>query len=94
MLSVILLKEDSMGNKDITEKQLEDYNDVFADIINVLLFDGKRVVGENDLEDVLAKSQFKDDGGKLHEQERDNAKLCRKQKVSIPKTLYVTLTKC
>jgi len=27
-----------MGAKDITEKTLEAYNDVFADIINVLLF--------------------------------------------------------
>ena len=26
-----------MGQKDITEKVLEDYNDVFADIINGLL---------------------------------------------------------
>ena len=29
-----------MGQKDIAEKILEDYNDVFADIINGLLFDG------------------------------------------------------
>ena len=27
-----------MGAKDITEKTLEAYNDVFADIINVMLF--------------------------------------------------------
>ena len=27
-----------MGEKDITEKILADYNDVFADIVNVLLF--------------------------------------------------------
>ena len=33
-----------MQGKDITEKMLEKYNDVFADIINVLLFDGRRVV--------------------------------------------------
>ena len=26
-----------MGNKDLTEKILEDYNDVFADIMNTLL---------------------------------------------------------
>ena len=30
-----------MGEKDISEKMLADYNDVFADIINVLLFNGK-----------------------------------------------------
>ena len=33
-----------MGQKDVTEKLLEDYNDVFADILNVLLFDGKQVI--------------------------------------------------
>ena len=38
-----------MGEKDITEKTLEAYNDVFADIINVLLFDGKQVVRENEI---------------------------------------------
>ena len=30
-----------MGQKDMTEKLLEDYNDVFADILNVLLFEGR-----------------------------------------------------
>lgn len=34
----------SNKEKDITQKTLERYNDVFADIINVLLFDGRRVV--------------------------------------------------
>lgn len=29
-----------MGEKDIIEKTLESYNDVFADIVNVLLFKG------------------------------------------------------
>ena len=39
-----------MGEKDIAEKTLEAYNDVFADIVYVLLFDGKRLVQENELE--------------------------------------------
>lgn len=39
-----------MGEKDITEKMLADHNDVFADIINVLLFNGKRIVNENELQ--------------------------------------------
>ena len=34
-----------MGEKDLTEKILEDYNDVFADIMNALVFKGKDVVG-------------------------------------------------
>lgn len=33
-----------MGEKDITEKILADYNDVFADIVNVLLFGGKQLL--------------------------------------------------
>ena len=33
-----------MGQKDIAEKTLEEYNDVFADIVNVLIFNGKRTV--------------------------------------------------
>ena len=31
-----------MKEKDITQKVLEDNNDIFADIVNVLLFDGSR----------------------------------------------------
>ncbi len=33
-----------MGSKDIVEKQLEDYNDVFSDILIVLLFDSKTLL--------------------------------------------------
>lgn len=63
-----------MGQKDITEKILEDYNDVFADIINVLLFRGNRIVKEESLKETKVKSQYKAEAGKLHEQERDVAK--------------------
>lgn len=40
-----------MGQKDIAEKILEAYNDVFSDIVNVLLFNGEQVLKENELED-------------------------------------------
>lgn len=63
-----------MGQKDITEKLLEDYNDVFADIVNVLLFRGNRIVKEESLKETKVKSQYKAEAGKLHEQERDVAK--------------------
>ena len=43
-------RKDKKGNKDLTEKILEDYNDVFADIVNVLLFNGERRVKESELE--------------------------------------------
>lgn len=42
-----------MGEKDLSEKILEDYNDVFADIMNVLLFDGKDVVKPDSLKKQL-----------------------------------------
>lgn len=66
-----------MGEKDISEKVLEDYNDVFSDIVNVLLFHGDQLVKENELENIKDKSQYKADG-RLHEQERDVAKIWHK----------------
>ena len=62
-----------MGEKDISEKTLESYNDVFADIINVLIYKGKNKVKPDELTDATARSQYKF-GSKLHEQERDVAK--------------------
>ena len=65
-----------MREKDITEKILADYNDVFADIVNVLLFDGEQVVSADDLENVKDRSQYKADG-RIHEQERDVSKVLK-----------------
>ena len=62
-----------LGSKDITEKTLEAYNDVFADIVNGLLFQGRPVIQEYALTDAQPFSMYKADG-KLHEQERDVAK--------------------
>ena len=62
-----------MAEQDMTEKTLESYNDVFADIVNVLLFKGKRIIGEDELVPESPRSIYKADG-KLHEQERDVAK--------------------
>ena len=72
-----------MGQKDIVEKHLEDYNDVFADIVNALVFKGKQAVRPRDLIPVKVRSQYKADEGKLHEEERDNAKYWSKGKVKI-----------
>ena len=33
-----------MGQKDITQKNFEAYNDVFSDIVNGTLFDGREVI--------------------------------------------------
>jgi len=70
------------NEKDIAEKFLEAKNDVFADIVNVLLFNGREVVKEDELEPTLLRSQFKGDGG-LHEQERDVAKFWKNGKICI-----------
>ena len=71
-----------MSEKDITEKTLEDYNDVFADIVNVLLFDGQLIVKEDELIATRARSQLKLDGS-IHEQERDNVKIWQRNKFRI-----------
>ena len=47
--------------KDIAEKVLLSYNDVFSDIVNVLLFGGKEVILENDLEDQTTRTAYKAD---------------------------------
>ena len=60
-----------MGEKDISEKLLADYEDVFADIVNVLLFHGERRVKPDTLQTTATVSHYKADDAKLHEQERD-----------------------
>lgn len=60
--------------KDITEKRLESYADVFADIINVLLFNGERKMQADDLLDSLPHSLYKGTEKKIHDEERDVAK--------------------
>lgn len=74
-----------MAEKDITEKILADYNDVFADIMNGFLFHGKQVVFPDDLENTKDKSQYKADG-KIHEQERDVSKLLKKDHMTVVMT--------
>lgn len=71
-----------MAEKDVTEKTLESYNDVFADIVNTLMFNGKQVVDPDDLEDQLPRSLYKADG-KFREIERDVAKRWKKHNIRI-----------
>jgi hypothetical protein len=62
-----------MSQKDISEKILEAYNDVFSDIVNVLLFDGEEVIKPDELEEQAPRTAYKADG-KYREIERDVAK--------------------
>ncbi len=59
-----------MGSKDKTEKSLEDLNDVFADIVNVLLFDGEEILTPGSLSEASPYSNYTENG-KIRDQERD-----------------------
>jgi hypothetical protein len=72
--SNIATRRRKMGQKDLSEKILEDYNDVFADIINGLVFNGEQRVRPESLTNGLVHSQYKADDNQLHEQERDVTK--------------------
>jgi hypothetical protein len=72
-----------MAEKDMTEKILEDYNDVFADIMNVLVFHGERRVAPSSLHKTDVRSMYKADDSKLHEQERDIAKLWQNGNIQL-----------
>lgn len=67
----------------MAEKLLADYNDVFADIVNVLLFNGEQLITEDELEDTNIQSHYKADDNTLHEQERDIAKLIKHKNLCI-----------
>lgn len=62
-----------MGKKDLIERKLEDYSDVFADIFNVLLFGREKLLPEF-LDDTSTVSVYKDAVDELREQKRDVVK--------------------
>jgi len=72
-----------MAEKDLTEKILEDYPDVFADIYNALVFHGKQIIKDSDLSESIVHSQYKADDNKVHELERDCAKRWGKDNVLL-----------
>ena len=63
-----------MAAKDYLEKQLLRYADVFADILNVCLFGGKRLILVEELVEAATLSIYKDKTLKFRMQERDLAK--------------------
>ncbi len=71
-----------MKDKDIAEKILEDYPDVFADIVNGFLFNGNEVVKPEELEDMKLRSAYRAEL-KLHDMERDVAKRWKKNGIRI-----------
>lgn len=71
-----------MGTKDTTQKRLEDFEDIFADISKVLLYDGEDIIKENELETVTAKDTYTVEQ-QIHEVERDVAKRWRHHSLHI-----------
>lgn len=59
-----------MGEKDVNTKYLESYNDVFADIFNVLLFHDN-YIEESQLLDGPTETQYKVEDGNLNTHHRD-----------------------
>ena len=58
--------DEDMGQQDLTGKLLEDYEDVFTDILNVLLFTGEQIIQPETLKETKIKSQYKADDTRMH----------------------------
>ena len=71
-----------MGEKDITEKALISCNDVFADIVNNLVFGGKKCIDESDLEQATDHGVYLGDTG-FRELERDVSKCWKSNNIRI-----------
>ena len=71
-----------MAEKDITEKILLSYADVFADVVNGLLFKGKQIILPEDLVDQAPRAAYKADG-KVRDIERDVAKRWLRNNIRI-----------
>lgn len=67
-------------NKDITDKRLEEYNDVFADIFNNILFSGQEVLEEGELISLPTESFTRKSDGKLRQGNRDVCKADKSRK--------------
>ena len=81
LLAAMFKKERWKMSKDIAEKRLEEYNDVFANIYNNLFFEGKIVLQEADLVNQNTESYVKKEDGELHENRRDVRKVDKYQNV-------------
>lgn len=63
-----------MGQKDLTEKNLEYYPDVFADILNTLLYHGEQVVSAKELFPAPTETLYPHNDNTLHNQFHDVSK--------------------
>lgn len=75
-----------MSQKDLSEKNPEYYPDVFADLINVLLDNGKQLLEANNLQPAPTETLYPGKSGTLRNQFQDVSKY--KMKDSVIKTQY------
>lgn len=80
---IILERRFITGEIDITQGRLEEYADVFADICNVLLFNGEERILPEQLMETGRTSQYKADDGSIHQEDRDVAKYWKNGKIKI-----------
>ena len=71
-----------MGEKDKSEKYLEAYDDVFADIFNVLVF-GEYIIIPDSLTNAGTETIYKSKEGKLRNQFRDIQKYYNESHIHI-----------
>lgn len=64
--------------KDITEKRLEECNDVFADINNGLVFEGKHILNPDQLVPLPTEAFTRNDDGSIRQGNRDICKADQK----------------
>ena len=83
VVGVFNRKGEKLGEKDILEKKLLMFNDIFATSVNGIMFDGEQVVKEDELLDVPSWSQYKGDDSRHRFQDRDVVKLWKKQGIVI-----------
>lgn len=70
-----------MGQKDLSQKHLESYPDVFADIVNALLYQGKRVVLAEELQNAPTETIYESKTRKLRNQFHDISKYVVRENV-------------
>lgn len=81
-------KERQMGQKDLAAKQFECSPEVFADIVNALIFEGEQVVLPGDLQPAPTESLYPAVNGILHNQYNDVSKYEMKNgRIAIQYTL-------
>ena len=71
-----------MAEKDMTEKALLSFNDVFSDIVNNLVFKGERQVAEDELKQATNRGVYLGETA-FREMERDVSKIWKKNNIRI-----------